>query len=97
MKGLLTGGLKDGSMRLNNQVQVGLATVICLISQGYIFTYILKIEPNTIVSLAPLIPYIIYIYARSSRSLYYDRPIYWITSVIAITVIDLLPYLLGRA
>jgi len=82
-------------MRFNNQVKVGLATIICLISQGYIFTYVLKVEPNTIVSIAPLIPYIIYIYARSSRSLYYNKPLYWIILVIAITLIDLLPYASG--
>ena len=81
-------------MRFNNQVKVGLATIICLISQGYIFTYILKVEPNVIVSIAPLIPYIIYIYARNSRniSLYYNKPLYWVILIIAITLIDLLPY-----
>lgn len=83
------------SMRLNNQVIVGLVTVVCLISQGYIFTYILKVEPNIVVSLVPLIVYIIYIYARSSRSLYYNKPAYWALAVIAVTVIDLLPYLSG--
>lgn len=81
------------SMRLNSQVIVGLVTVICLISQGYIFTYILKVEPNIIVSVIPLIIYIAYIYARNSRSLYYNKPAYWVLAVIAVTVIDLLPYL----
>ncbi|MFB3766538.1 MAG: hypothetical protein ACE14P_15005 [Methanotrichaceae archaeon] len=79
-------------MRFNNQVKVGLATVICLISQGYIFTYILKVEPNIIVSILPLILYIIYIYARSSRNWYYNKPLYWIAAIIALTIIDLLPY-----
>ncbi len=79
-------------MRVNNQVMVGLVTIICLISQGYIFTYILKVEPNTIVSLIPLIAFVIYIYARNSMSLYYNKPLYWIIAIIALTLIDLLPY-----
>lgn len=82
-------------MRFNNHVKVGLATIVCLISQGYIFTYMLKVEPNIIVSIAPLIPYIIYIYARGSRSFYYNKPLYWIIAIIALTLIDLLPYSLG--
>ncbi len=82
-------------MRLNNQVKVGLAAVICLILQGYIFTYILGVNPNIIISFIPLIPYLIYIYARSSRRWYYDRPLYWIAIVIALTLIDILPYSLG--
>lgn len=82
-------------MRLNNQAKVGLVTVLCLICQGYIFTYILKVEPSIVVSIAPLIPYLVYIYARSSRSWYYDRPIYWIAAVIVITLIDILPYSFG--
>lgn len=82
-------------MRLNNQAKVGLVTVLCLICQGYIFTYILEVEPSIVVSIAPLIPYIVYIYARSSRRLYYDRPLYWIAAVIVITLIDILPYSFG--
>ncbi len=81
-------------MRLNNQVKVGLATIVCLISQGYIFTYILEVEPNVIVSMAPLILYIVYIYARGSRSMYYNKPLYWIIATVALTAIDILPYAL---
>ena len=33
-------------MRINNQAKVGLVTVVCLLCQGYIFTYILRVEPH---------------------------------------------------
>lgn len=82
-------------MRLNNQAKVGLVTVLCLIGQGYIFTYILKVEPNFVVSIVPLVPYLAYIYARSSRSWYYNKPLYWIAAVVVLTLIDILPYSLG--
>jgi hypothetical protein len=82
-------------MRLNNQAKVGLVAVICLIFQGYVFTYILGINPNVIISFIPLIPYLVYIYARGGRRWYYNRPLYWIALVIALTLTDILPYSLG--
>ncbi|MDD1732316.1 MAG: hypothetical protein LUO92_04140 [Methanothrix sp.] len=85
-----------GFMRINNQAKVGLATVICLLSQGYIFTYILKVEPNPLISIVPLLPYIAYIYARGARTWYHYKPLYWIVAIIAITALDILPFVLGR-
>ncbi len=82
-------------MRLNNQVKVGLVTIICLILQGYVFTYILGVNPNVVISFLPLIPYLVYIYARGSKKWYYDKPLYWIAAVIALTLIDILLYSLG--
>jgi ABC-type iron transport system FetAB permease component len=82
-------------MRINNQMKVGIATIICLISQGYIFTHVLKVEPNPVISFIPLLPYIAYIYARESRTWYFNKPIYWIAIVIALTVIDIAPFVLG--
>jgi ABC-type iron transport system FetAB permease component len=82
-------------MSLNNQAKVGLVAVICLIFQGYVFAYILDINPNVIISFIPLIPYLVYIYARGSRRWYYNRPIYWIALVIALTLIDILLCSLG--
>lgn len=79
-------------MKLNNQAKVGLVTVICLILQGYIFTYILKVEPHALVSFIPLVPYLAYIYARSRRTYYYNKPLYWIAAIIILTAIDLIPY-----
>jgi hypothetical protein len=55
-------------MRINNQAKVGLVTVACLLLQGYIFTYILKVEPHPLFSIVPLIPYVAYIYARNART-----------------------------
>ena len=79
-------------MRLNNQAKVGLATAFCLILQGYIFTYVLKVEPHILLVIAPLIPYILYTYARGRRTWYYNKPFYWIAAIIAITLLDLAPY-----
>lgn len=79
-------------MHLNHQTKVGLATVICLLVQGYIFTYVMKVEPFFIIPIAPLIPYLLYIYARNKRSWYYDRPIYWIFAIICLTIMDLMAY-----
>jgi hypothetical protein len=79
-------------MRFNSQAKVGLATVVCLLSQGYIFTYILKVEPNAIVSIAPIFLYISYIYAINRRGLWYHKPMYWIAAIIGLTVIDIAPY-----
>jgi len=81
-------------MRLNNQVKVGLATIICLLIQGYVFAYIMGVEPSFLISFAPLILYIIYIYANGRRSWYYDKPIYWIVAIITLTVSDLAVYAL---
>jgi hypothetical protein len=81
-------------MRLNNQSKVGLTTVICLLVQGYAFTYIMKLEPLFIMPIAPLIPYLLYIYARNKRSWYYDRPLYWIFTIICLTIADLALYAL---
>lgn len=82
------------AMRLNNQAKVGLATVFCLLCQGYIFTYILGVEPGVIISIAPLFPYIVYIYARGRRQWYYNKPLYWILGIVALTLIDIAPYAL---
>ena len=79
---------------MNNQVKVGLSTIICLLVQGYIFTYIMEVEPAFLISFAPLILYIIYIYARGRRSWFYDKPIYWIAAMITLTVLDLAAYAL---
>ena len=83
-------------MRINNQAKVGLATVVCLLSQGYIFTYILKVEPHPLISFIPLLPYIAYIYARGARSWCYIKPTYWIAAIIAITALAILPFALGK-
>lgn len=82
-------------MRLNNQVKVGLATIISLVAQGYIFTYILGVEPNAAIPFLPLIPYVVYIYARGRGVWYYNKPLYWIAVIVAITIIDLAPYVLA--
>jgi len=79
-------------MRINNQAKVGLAAVICLLVQGYIFTYILGVEPGILISVAPIFPYIVYIYARASRQWYYNKPLYWIAAIVVITLVDLAPY-----
>ena len=85
------------SMRMSNQAEVGLATVFCLVAQGYIFTYVLGVEPNLLVVIAPLLPYILFIYARGRRTWYFNKPIYWILVVIAVTLIDLAPYSMDLA
>ena len=83
-------------MRLNNQVKVGLTTVICLVAQGYVFTYMLNVNPSLIFSVAPLLVYIIYIYARGRQVWYFNKPLYWITAVLLVTIIDLAPYVLAH-
>jgi len=80
-------------MRLNNQSKVGLVTVICLLLQGYIFSYVLKVEPNPLLSFVPLFPYIVYIYARGKMAWYHNRPLYWMAAVIALTLFDIAPFL----
>lgn len=82
-------------MRINNQAKVGIVTIICLLSQGYIFTYVLGIEPNPVISFVPLLPYIAYIYARESRTWYFNKPMYWIAIVLALTVLDIIPFIVG--
>jgi ABC-type iron transport system FetAB permease component len=94
MKGLILKWPRARDMKLSNQAKVGLVTVICLIMQGYIFTYVLKVEPHSLLSFIPLIPYLGYIYARSRRVYYYNKPLYWIAAIIMLTAIDLLPYAL---
>lgn len=83
-------------MRINNQAKVGLVTIICLLSQGYIFTHVLAVEPNPVISFIPLLPYIAYIYARESRTWYFNKPIYWIAIVIALTVLDIIPFVMWK-
>lgn len=79
-------------MKINNQAKVGIVTIVCLLSQGYIFTYMLAIEPNPVISFVPLLPYIAYIYARESRTWYFNKPAYWIAFVLALTVLDIIPF-----
>ncbi len=79
-------------MKLNNQAKVGLVTVFCLLGQGYIFTYILGVEPNPMISFVPLIPYVVYIYARGRRTWYYDQPLCWMAAVIILTLLDIAPF-----
>lgn len=79
-------------MRLNNQAKVGLATVVCLLLQGYIFTYVLFVEPHPLVSILPLFPYLAYVYARGKRTWYFNKPLYWIGLVAMVTVLDILPF-----
>jgi ABC-type iron transport system FetAB permease component len=84
-------------MRINNQAKVGLVTVACLLLQGYVFTYILKVEPHPLLSIIPLIPYVAYIYARNGRTWYFNKPLYWIALIVALTALDILPFVLGAA
>jgi hypothetical protein len=79
-------------MRINSQSQVGLATVICLLCQGYIFTYIINVEPNPLISLAPIFLFVAYIYARNRRVWGYHKPIYWVVAIVGLTLADLVPY-----
>ncbi len=79
-------------MRINNQTKVALATVLCLLGQGYIFTYLLAVEVNPIICFIPLLPYVAYVYARGKRTWYYNRPAYWIVAIVALTAIDLAPF-----
>jgi hypothetical protein len=79
-------------MKLNNQAKVGLVTVFCLLGQGYTFSYILGVEPNPTLSFVPLIPYVVYIYARGRRTWYYNQPIYWMAAVIVLTLLDIAPF-----
>jgi ABC-type iron transport system FetAB permease component len=83
-------------MRINNQAKIGLVTVVCLLCQGYIFSYILKVEPNPVISFVPLIPYIAYIYARERRTWYFSRPFYWMGAIVALTALDIIPFALGK-
>lgn len=84
-------------MRINNQAKVGLVTIACLLLQGYIFSYYLRVEPNPLISFVPLLPYIAYIYARNARTWYFNKPLYWIAVIVALTVLDILPFALGVA
>jgi hypothetical protein len=95
MKGLLTKGIQAKVMQLSNQSMVGLTTVICLLFQGYIFTYVLKVEPETLVSIAPILPFVLYIYARNRRVWWSHKPMYWIAAIIALTIVDIAPYALA--
>jgi ABC-type iron transport system FetAB permease component len=79
-------------MQMNNQVKVGLTTVVCLLCQGFIFTYILKVEPIALVSIAPIFLYIAYIYARNRRVWWYHKPMYWIVAIFILTLLDIAPY-----
>ncbi len=83
-------------MRINNQAKVGLATAVCLLSQGYIFTYVLFVEPNPLISIVPLLPYVAYVYARGSRTWYHNKPVYWIAAIVALTVLDIVPFISGK-
>jgi hypothetical protein len=95
MKGLLTKGNQAEFMQLSNQSMIGLATVICLLIQGYIFTYVLKAEPGALVSIAPILPFVLYIYARNRRVWWSHKPMYWIAAIIALTIVDIAPYALA--
>jgi hypothetical protein len=95
MKGLLIGEGYARIMGINNQAKVGLVTVVCLLCQGYIFSYILRAEPHPLISFVPLLPYIAYIYARGSRTWYFNKPLYWMAAVIALTALDIMPYALA--
>ncbi len=79
-------------MRLNNQAKVGLVTILCLLCQGYAFTYLLRVEPNPLLSFVPLLPYIAYIYARNKRTWYHQKPLYWMAAIIVLTLIDIIPF-----
>jgi hypothetical protein len=80
-------------MKLTKQAKVGLVTAACLILQGYCFTYTLGIEPPFVVAIAPLLPYILYIYARNRRVWHFDRTHYWIAGIFVLTIIDVAIYL----
>lgn len=95
MKGFLIGERDARIMRINNQAKVGLVTVVCLLCQGYIFSYILGVEPNAAIAFVPLLPYIAYIYARGKRTWYFNKPVYWMAAVIALTALDIMPFVLA--
>ena len=80
-------------MRLSNQAMVALITIVCLLAQGYLFTYLLNVEPNVIIDFIPLIPYILYIYARNKGAWHYDKLLYWMAATIVLTMIDVAPFL----
>jgi hypothetical protein len=84
--------MKAWRMKLNNQAKVGLVTILCLLAQGYLFSYILKVEPSPVLSFVPLFPYVVYIYARGRRTWYYNKPLYWMAVVVILTLFDIAPF-----
>jgi hypothetical protein len=54
----------------------------------------LRVEPHPLIAFLPLLPYIAYIYARASRTWYFNRPLYWMSAIIAITSLDIMPFVL---
>ncbi len=81
-------------MRLNDRTKVALIAATCLVAQGYLFEYVLLVEPVVLVSLAPLLLYVAYLVSRGRISSSYDRPAYWIVSLILLTLADLGSYAL---
>ncbi len=84
-------------MRINNQAKVGLVTIACLLLQGYVFSYFLRVEPNPLLSFVPLLPYLAYVYARNGRTWYFNKPLYWMGLTVALTALDILPFMIGSA
>jgi hypothetical protein len=80
---------------MSNQSMVGLSTVICLLGQGYLFTYFLRVEPNPLVSIAPIFLFVLYIYARNRRVWWSHKPQYWVLAIIVLTIADLASYALA--
>jgi hypothetical protein len=81
-------------MRLNNRAKVALVTAACLLAQGYVFQFVLEVEPSPLVSLAPFILYVAYLISRGRFTSPYDQPRLWILGQILLTLADVGAYAL---
>jgi ABC-type iron transport system FetAB permease component len=80
-------------MKINNLFKVGLTTIVCLLCQGFILTYILKVEPFALVPIAPFFLLIAYVYAKNRRVWWYHKPLYWMAAIVVLTLVDMAPYI----
>jgi ABC-type iron transport system FetAB permease component len=76
-------------MMFNAQTKICLVTAICLVAQGYVFQYVLKVEPNIVLIFAPLVIYIAYLLFRYRIDPRWRNPLFWIAAVVLLTLADL--------
>jgi len=71
--------------------KMALLTSICLVTQGYIFTHVLGVNPGVLITISPLLLYLAFFLVAAARGVY-GRPGYWAGAIVALTAVNISLY-----
>ncbi len=80
-------------MKLSDEVKVAIVAAICILSIAIVFKNVLQLQVSYIISNGPLYLFVVYLITRSkTERSKCDRPLYWGSAIVMVTVLTILVY-----